>query len=273
MTDEKQILVVEDEAITGMDIQRRLKNLGYIVPVVVSSGEEAINKAKKNNPDLILMDINLNGKMDGIEAAFKIHTFCDIPIIYLTAYTDEKTFERAQINVPYAYIVKPFKDRELQITLEIAFYRKRMEKVVKESYQRLRRSKEWLSAAIKSMGDAFIATDQNGIIELINPMAQELTGWKEEDAVGKNLSDVFNIVSAETGKHAGDPVKKVIKDGMFNGLEKNTILMTKTGSKIPVYIKGRPITDEGYVIGIVIVFYNIDQNIASLTSLLYCKDR
>ena len=123
MAAEKQILIVEDEVIVGMDIQRRLKNLGYIVPVVVSSGEEAINKAKENNPDLILMDIDLNSKMDGIEAAFKIHTFCDIPIIYLTAYSDEKTFEKAQINVPYAYIVKPFRDRELQITLEIAFYR------------------------------------------------------------------------------------------------------------------------------------------------------
>ena len=92
MKDEKQILVVEDEAITGMDIQRRLKNLGYIVPVVVSSGEDAIKKVKENNPDLVLMDINLKGEMDGIEAALKIHSFSDIPVIYLTAFSDNHRF-------------------------------------------------------------------------------------------------------------------------------------------------------------------------------------
>ena len=87
----KQILVVEDEVITAIDIQRRLKNLGYIIPVTVSSGEEAIKKVKENNPDLVLMDINLKCEMDGIEAASKIHSFSDIPVIFLTAYADDKT--------------------------------------------------------------------------------------------------------------------------------------------------------------------------------------
>lgn len=100
MTENKQILVVEDEVVTGMDIQRRLKNLGYDVPVVVTSGEKAIEKAKENHPDLILMDINLNREMDGIEAASRIQSFSDIPVIYLTAYTDEITLERAKITEP-----------------------------------------------------------------------------------------------------------------------------------------------------------------------------
>src|SRR5659263_616717 len=109
----KQILVVEDEVITGMAIKKMLQNLGYNVPVVVTSGEEAIKKVKENNPDLMLMDINLNSEMDGIEAAAQIHSFYDIPVIYLTAYADNKTLERAKITEPYTYLIKPFKDREL----------------------------------------------------------------------------------------------------------------------------------------------------------------
>lgn len=257
MTADKQILVVEDEAIVGMDIQRRLKNLGYIVPVVVSSGEEAIIKVRENNPDLVLMDINLYGKIDGIEAASKIHSFSDIPVIYLTAYTDDKTFERAKITEPYAYIIKPFKDRELQINLEIAFYKSRMEKMLKESYENLRKSKQWLAAAIDSIGDAVIATDEKGIIKLINPIAQMMTGWKEEDALGKDLGIVFNIVSEGTGEQVEDPIKKVIREGIFYGLADHTILMTKIGSEIPVDIIGSPIKDEGNIIGVVLVFYDI----------------
>ncbi|CAG0989448.1 MAG: putative transcriptional regulator [Candidatus Methanoperedens nitroreducens] len=257
MTADKQILVVEDEVIVGIDIQRRLKNLGYTVPVVVSSGKEAIAKVRENNPDLVLMDINLYGKMDGIEAASKIHSFSDIPVIYLTAYTDDKTLERAKITEPYAYIIKPFKDRELQINLEIAFYKSRMEKMLKESYENLRKSKQWLAAAIDSIGDAVIATDEKGIIKLINPIAQMMTGWKEEDALGKDLITVFNIVTEGTGEQVEDPVKKVIREGIFYGLADHTILVTKIGSEIPVDIIGSPIKDEGNIIGVVLVFYDI----------------
>ena len=137
----KQILVVEDEFITGMDIQKRLKNLGCNVPVLVSSGEEAIKKVKENNPDLVLMDINLNGEMDGIEAASKIHSFSDIPVIYLTAFSDETTLERAKITEPYAYLVKPIKDRELQINLEITFSKRKIEKMINENEALIQASK------------------------------------------------------------------------------------------------------------------------------------
>jgi len=211
MAEEKQILVVEDEAIVGMDIQRRLINLGYIVPVVVSSGEEAITEVRENNPDLVLMDINLYGEMDGIEATSKIHSFSDIPIIYLTAYTDEKTLERAKITEPYAYIIKPFKDRELQINLEIAFYKNRMEKLLKESERNLREKNQWLGAVIEGIGDAVITTDPEGTIRLMNPIAEALTGWKQEEALGKHLECVFNIIGEETRKQIEDPVKKQLK--------------------------------------------------------------
>ena len=258
MTEKKQILVVEDEVVTAMDIQRRLKNLGYDVPVVVSSGEKAIEKVKENHPDLVLLDINLNREMDGIETASKIHSFSDIPVIYLTAYSDDETLQRAKISEPYAYLVKPFKDRELQINLEIAFYKNTMEKKLKESYEKLRESKKWLEAAVDSIGDAVIATDQNGIIKLINPIAQALTGWNEEDSLDKTLPLVFNIACEDTCKIVEDPVNKVIREGMFYGLADQTFLITKNGTRIPIDIIGTQIKDDmDRIIGVVLIFYDI----------------
>lgn len=251
MTTGKQILVVEDEIVTGIDIKKMLKNLGYNVPVVVSSGEEAIMKVKENNPDLVLMDINLKGGMDGIEAASKIHSFSDIPVIYLTAFSDNKTLERAKITEPYAYMVKPLKNRELQINLEITFYKKEMEK-------KLREKNQWLAAVIDSIGDAVIATDPEGTIKLMNPIAEALTGWKQNEALGKPLATVFKIISEETDKIIEDPVTKAIRDDMFYGLAEDTVLVTKEGMNIPVNIIGSTIKIDGNnVIGIVLTFYDI----------------
>ncbi len=247
----KRILVVEDVIIVAEDIQKRLKRMGYDVPVVETSGEEAVEKAKDIKPDLVLMDIVLQGEMDGIEAAEKIRSSFDIPVVYLTAFADEKTLERARVTEPYGYIIKPFKERELQINLEIALYKHDMEKRLKESEQ-------WLSAAIKSIGDGVIATDPESIVKLMNPIAEALTGWKQEEILGKPLKTFFNIVSEDEGKQVGDPVSKVLREGIFYGLEEHTILISKEGTRIPVDIIGSPIKDDwANTIGAVFVFYDI----------------
>ncbi len=251
MSKVKQVLVVEDEIIVADDIRKRLIRMGYNVPVAVSSGKEAIEKANENLPDLVLMDIVLRGDMDGIEAAEKIHSSLDIPVVYLTAYADEKTLQRARITEPYGYIIKPFKERELQINLEIALYKYDMEK-------RLKASKQWLSAAINSIGDAVIATDPEGEVKLINPIAEALTGWKQEEAMGQPLKKIFNIVSEDAGINVDDPVSKVLREGIFYGLIDHTVLISNSGTKIPVDIIGSPIKDEkDNVIGVVVVFYDI----------------
>lgn len=251
MSKVKQVLVVEDEVIVADDLRKRLIRMGYNVPVAVSSGKEAIEKANENLPDLVLMDIVLHGDMDGIEAAEKIHSNLDIPVVYLTAYADEKTLQRARITEPYGYIIKPFKERELQINLEIALYKYDMEK-------RLKASEQWLSAAINSIGDAVIATDPAGEVKLINPIAEALTGWKQEEAMGQPLKKIFNIVSEDAGINVDDPVSKVLREGIFYGLTEHTVLISNSGIKIPVDIIGSPIKDEkNHVIGVVVVFYDI----------------
>jgi CheY-like chemotaxis protein len=123
-----KIMIVEDEWITAEDIRMSLESLGFTVTSVSSSGEEAIQNAEKDMPDLVLMDIVLKGEMDGIEAAGQIRSCYNIPIIYLTAYADEKILERASITEPFGYIVKPFVNEDLKISIEIALYKHRIEK-------------------------------------------------------------------------------------------------------------------------------------------------
>jgi len=118
-----RVLVVEDERLIAQDLQRRLGRLGYPVCGVVSSGEEAIDKAESQRPTVILMDIVLQGQMDGIEAADLIRTTFDIPIIYITAYGDEPTVRRANMARPSDYLVKPFNDHQLEAALEHALGR------------------------------------------------------------------------------------------------------------------------------------------------------
>jgi PAS domain S-box-containing protein len=249
----KQILVVEDESIISDDIRQSLQNLGYAVPSIASSGKEAIEKVEKTNPDLVLMDIMLDSEMDGIEAANQIRTRFHIPVIYLTAYSDEKLMERAKITEPHGYIIKPFNNRELQTNIEIALYKHKMEKKLKESEQRL-------SATINGMGEGVIATDEKGVIEIMNPFAEALTGWRKEDALGKRLDEVFNIISEGMDKKVEDPVAKVIREDSFYGLADNTFLISKNGIKTPVDIIGSLIKDDrNNIAGAVFIFADITE--------------
>jgi DNA-binding LytR/AlgR family response regulator len=118
-----KILVVEDEMIIGAKISLHLTNLGYEVTGILPRGEEAILHAEENKPDIILLDIQLKGKLDGIETALQIQKVADIPIIYLTANSDEATFNRAKASRPYAFISKPYKQLDLQRAIELTISR------------------------------------------------------------------------------------------------------------------------------------------------------
>lgn len=118
-----KILIVEDESIVAKDIQNSLKKLGYHISAVVNSGDKAINEVEENRPDIVLMDIMLKGKITGIEAAKEIKDRFSLPVIFLTAYADDNTLNKAKITEPYGYIIKPFKEKELQTTIEMALYK------------------------------------------------------------------------------------------------------------------------------------------------------
>jgi putative nucleotidyltransferase with HDIG domain len=132
-----QILVVEDDNIVVMELRDRLQRLGYAIAGVASYGEEAIEKAGGERPDLVLMDIRLKGQVDGIEAAEEIRTRFGIPVVYLTAYTDEDTLQRAKVTEPYGYIIKPFQERDLHTGIEVALYKHQAEEEIRRRNREL----------------------------------------------------------------------------------------------------------------------------------------
>src|SRR5438034_8447554 len=193
-----RIMIVDDEAIVALDLEQKLKALGYAVSGVASSGEEAVRKVPQTRPDQVLIDIRLKGDMDGIEAAQRIPDEFNIRVVYLTAYSDENTLQRAKVTEPAGYLLKPFKDREVYATIEKALYKHKMEMELKKSAQRF-------ATIILSIGDAVIATDLQGRVTFMNPVAETLTGWNSQDAIGRDMSDVFNIVNEDTRAVFGRP--------------------------------------------------------------------
>lgn len=120
-----KIMIVEDDKIISMELRQRLKNMGYDVVAVVTSGVEAIQAATEKTPDVVIMDIKLEGYMDGIQAADRIHYLLDIPVVYLTAYTDDVTYKRAKETEPYGFIAKPFDERLFKVSLDYALSRRK----------------------------------------------------------------------------------------------------------------------------------------------------
>jgi len=262
-----RILIVEDEGIIAKDIQNTLNRSGYSVIGIASSGEEAIKKAMETHPDIVLMDIVLEGAMDGVEAAEYIRDYFDIPVVYLTAYSDDITLQRAKITEPFGYILKPFQEKELYTTIEMAIYKHTMQKKLKESEQ-------WLATTLKSIGDAVIATDTGKLITFMNPVAEALTGWQQEEAIGKPLKDVLKIINEKTGKQADDPVARVLREGVIVGPANHTALIAKDGTKRPVDDSGAPIRDDkGKIIGVVMVFRDITERKITLEQLRASEER
>lgn len=180
---ETKILVVEDEAITGMDIRRSLTEMGYIVPAIATTGEMAVQKAGELHPDLILMDIMLAGEMDGIEAAEIIKQQHHIPVIYLTAYSDDAFLAKAKITEPYGYILKPFRELELKTTIEMALYKNAME-------QALRISEETTRVLLNATDDILFLSDTSGRLLATNEALAKQAGKKVTGLTGTNVSDL-----------------------------------------------------------------------------------
>jgi len=247
------ILIVEDEGIVAKDIKDILQHLGHSVVATVDSGEDAIKEAVKSRPDLVLMDIVLHGPMDGVEAAERIRAAVDIPVIYLTAYEDDRTLQRAKVTEPHGYVLKPFEERELRITIEMALYKHMMER-------RLRESRKWFATLLNSIGDGVVAVDVGGVVKFMNPVAEELTGWRRENAAGRDLGTVFNIVSEKNGHKVENPVARVLREGIIVGLANDTVLIARDGTRRPIKDSAAPIKDEdGNLLGVILAFHDVTE--------------
>jgi PAS domain S-box-containing protein/putative nucleotidyltransferase with HDIG domain len=213
-----RLVIVEDESLVARDIENMAVSQGYEVCGIASTGEQCLELVARHQPDIILMDVIIRGSMDGITVAEKIRASYRIPIIYVTAFADELTLRRAKITEAFGYILKPFDERELKIAIEMAYYKSLME-------ARLREREEWLSALLKSIGDGVIATDKTGLISFMNPLAEQLTGWRQEDALRQPLRDIFRTVVSQEGD------------------EPEIALWARNGKKFSIEETNMPVTD------------------------------
>ncbi len=257
-----KILIVEDERIVSMELESRLISLGYSVCGQAVSGEEAINLTIEHIPDLILMDISLRGKIDGIETAEKLKDHFDIPIIFLTAFNDSKTINRAKLIEPYGYIIKPFEERELHTTIEIGLYKHKMEK-------KLRASEKKMSTILKSIGDAVIAADNYGVLNYMNSAAEKLTLFSKEEAAGKNLLDIFRIDDQSLREKAQLIIKDKNKEESILNFPSQVTINCNNRLKKIVEVNFSLIKDDNKnVMGMVLAFNDITEKFKAEVDLI-----
>lgn len=198
-----KIMIVEDEIIVAKDIQRILKKLGYEAFDPFSNGKKALDAIEKLNPDLVLLDINLrSSEIDGIMVAEQIHQHYQIPFIFLTAFSDKNTLERAKLTEPYGYIIKPFEEDDIRTAIEIAYYKYTKDLELQNKGNRF-------AAALDSVDVAVIITDANEKVIFMNKMAETLTGCLKQEALGKDISVAMKNSPQET-KNAFKTLAKTV---------------------------------------------------------------
>ncbi|NQT25971.1 response regulator [candidate division KSB1 bacterium] len=251
MKNKPKILVVEDELIVAEDIKVRLKNMDYEVLGTVASGEQAFEFVGQNKPDLVLMDILLQGKMTGIETADLLWKRDSIPVIFVSAYADKETIEKVKKAEPFGLILKPFEDKELQSVIELTLYKYQTQLQLKER-------EAWFSSTLKSIGDGVITMDCDGKVTFINPVAETLTGWTLDEVRDKTFDSLFKFVDEKTDESVSIPISKILKTREDWHAPDSVCLVNRHEHRIPISDCTTPIRDEkGAVFGLVLVFRDV----------------
>ena len=249
----RRILVVDDESIVAHDISECLLHMGCEVVGTALSGPDAIAKAERFRPDLVMMDIVLQGSMDGVEAATVIRERFDIPCVFLTAYSDGAVLARAKAAAPAGYMVKPFEEAGLRSTVEIALYKVDLERALRES-------REWFMTTLMSIGDGVVATAADGRVRLMNTVAERMTGWPSHEAEGRALTEVFRAVRELDGLEAESLLHGALAEGQTLTREKGTVLVGRDGARVPIADTAAPIrSSKGDIVGAVLVFRDITE--------------
>ena len=199
------ILIVEDEPIVSLHLKSCLEQLGYMVLPPVSSYKDALLSFKKNTPSLVLMDIVLEGKHDGIDAADKIAREFKVPVIFLTAYSDKKTINRARACQPFGYIVKPFREEDLKSSIEIALFKHQQEKIIRERLS-------FNTSLLDSIEYPVVALDYDENIVFLNSKIPLLLERKEGQILGKEFKNVFKLFY-ESGSKMEIPFDRILVKG------------------------------------------------------------
>lgn len=247
-----RIMVVEDEGVVAMSIRETLQGLGYDVPVVAMDGETAVERVLETEPDLVLMDIQLKGGASGIEAARRIRERLDVPVVYLTAFSDAETLEQAQLTDPSGYVLKPFDEKSLHAVIQMSLLKHRRTRGFRENGW-------WMSAVAESMMEAVVICDPKGYIKFANPAAGPLLGRPRAELLERRLSEVITLVDAGTQAPIPFPVTEPFLEGKST-MRVNCRLIPVRGAEMPVDFSASPLrSPEGTLFGILYVFREVSE--------------
>lgn len=252
-----KILVVEDEPVISQDIVHRLAALGYHPLPVASSVRQALEIATAHKPDLVLMDIVLNGSqddgLDGIDAAAELREKMLIPVIYITSHSEETILLRAKSTEPFGYLLKPFDDRELRVCIEIALYKSATDRKLLESERKL-------ATMLSSIGDAVVGVSDQGLVQFFNPMAETLAGWSAKDILGKPFMHALRIVDQTTRQPLLDIEAMVREPHALLPFSDSGVLVGRHGAELPIDLSATCIQSAaGDFFGIALVFRDVSE--------------
>jgi two-component system cell cycle sensor histidine kinase/response regulator CckA len=241
-----RILIVENEGLVGCDMSTSLTGLGYRVVGTCASGEDALRLYDELRPDMVVMDIHLDGALDGIEVAKLLQKRGHIGVVYATACADLETVQRARETQPYGYLLKPFSQDELRLTVEVAVNR------LLNDLERMRREHSYFEA-FQSLADGVIAADLAGGIVFMNPAAARVTGWEQQQVIGRSLHEVFRIYHS-----SGEPAAVELSTDTHPAPDRTVWLTTLNGTRVAVQDRSTPLRDEsGQLAGVVILFRSL----------------
>lgn len=263
--DRPGILIVEDEAIVALDLKQGLQELGYEVTGIAASGEQALRSFDERPPQLVLMDVRLQGTMDGIAAAEAIRQRGAVPLIFLTSHSDDDTVQRAARTAPYGYLTKPYQIRELRAGIEVALTKARMER-------QLREADRWFAHTLQCVSDGVVVTDLAAKVRFMNPAAEALTGWSLEDAVGRDVGEVVRLCpgGAESADAADSArrVSEVLRKGRLAPVAYARPLMHRSGDLRIIDETAGPVDDDaGRRLGAVLVLRDATRRVAQEAQL------
>lgn len=232
-----EVLIVEDEGVSALSLKAILLKMGYRVAGIAITGHEAISMTRELKPDIILMDIHIKGEMDGIAATEQISNFTDIPVIYLTAYADNETVQRAIKTKSHSYLVKPYNPRELYSNIEFAIYKYRLK-------YRIGSHRENLELALTKMSDSGIIFDIAGKIVYANSAAEVLTGYHTEELKDKNIFHLLNLAVSQADSKPDDNLSRILSLGAIDYFPAFACIQTKSGKKRTIALKTGIVRDD-----------------------------
>lgn len=265
------ILIVEDEAIVALDLRMQLEDLGYEVIGIADQSEDALKIAAAQRPDLVLMDVRLKGPVDGVQTAAALVRLYRVPVVYLTAHSDDDTVQRAAGTAPYGYLTKPFQIRELRAAIEIGLTKARMER-------QLHDSERWFASTLQCVQDGVILTTLDGHVRFLNPAAELLTSWSNAQALGRDVRELVRFrldgVDAMADPQPTDAVARALRTGVVVGVDHAQRLVSRDGREVSVDQSASPINnDDGRRLGAVLVLRDATRRLAQEARLRASEER